>query len=258
MKEIRYYSSFTDDFEQSANQNFKLPSNYKWVRTDLISKFLSVLIYTLAVIFSSIYCKFFLHMKIKGRKNLKNVRGGFFIYGNHTQPVGDVFIPALCVLPKRIYTVVSTANYGIPVIGKILTFLGALPIVDSLHGMKELTKAMEYRLKKGNPIVIYPEAHVWKYYTDIRPFPDTSFKFPVKLNKPAFAMTVTYKKSRLFKKPVMEVFFDGPFYANGDTAKEKAANLHTLVLTTMKKRSQNSNYNYIEYKSKKENADFGI
>ena len=191
MKKVRYYSSFTDDFEESANQGFELPQDYKWVRTDALSKLLSGLIYGSAVILGGAYCKFFLHMKIKGRKNLKGVKGDFFIFGNHTQPVGDVFIPALCVLPKRIYTVVSTANYGIPIIGKILPFLGALPVVSSLHGIKELNRAIEQRLEKGHPIVIYPEAHVWEYYTDIRPFPDTSFRFPARLDKPSFAMTVT-------------------------------------------------------------------
>lgn len=250
MKEIRYYTSFSDDFEKSANQNFQLPEGYKWVRNDIVSKFLSGLIYGVAVILGGGYCRFFLHTKVKGRKNLKGLKGGFFIYGNHTQPVGDVFIPAICVLPKRIYTVVSTANYGIPVIGKILPFLGALPIVDSLHGIRELNKAMEKRIQDGHPIVIYPEAHVWEYCTDIRPFPDTSFKFPVKFNKPAFAMTVTYKKSKIFKKPLTEVYLDGPFYPQGDNAKEKTKNLHAVVSSIMQERSKNSDFQYIEYKAK--------
>lgn len=248
MKETRYYSSFTDDFEVSANQNFKLPDNYKWVRTDILYKIFCALIYGLAVLFGGAYCKFFLHIKVHGRKNIKGLKSGFFVYGNHTQPVGDVFMPALCVLPKRIYTVVSTANYGIPFIGKILPFLGALPIVDSLHGIKELNKAIAYRVERGHPIVIYPEAHVWEYYTGIRPFPDTSFKFPVKCNKPAFALTATYKKSRLFKKPITEVFLDGPFYPSGNTVKDKTADLHGQVFSAMQMRSKNSNYSYIEYK----------
>lgn len=247
MRRIRYYNSFTDDFEQSANQNFKLPQNYKWVKTNLTSKILAEIIYGLAVIFGGLYCKFVLHIKIIGRKNLKGIKGGFLIYGNHTQPVGDVFIPALCVLPKRIYTVVSTANYGIPFIGKILQYLGALPIVDTLSGIKELNRAIEYRLNNGNPIVVYPEAHVWEYYTGIRPFADTSFKFAVKYNVPAFAMTVTYKKSKIFKKPTTEVFIDGPFYAQGDTTKSKVCNLHNIVFETMKSRAENSNYEYIKY-----------
>ena len=250
MKEIRYYESYGDDFEKSANQNFQLPENYKWVRNDLLSKFLSRLIYGLAVSLGGAYCRFFLHVRIKGRDKLKGQKGGFFIYGNHTQPIGDVFIPAVCALPKRIYTVVGTANYGIPVVGKILPFLGALPIVDSLHGIKELNKAVKKRIEDRHPVVIYPEAHVWEYCTEIRPFPDTSFRFPVKLNKPAFAMTVTYKKSKLFKKPTAQVYLDGPFYPQGDSDKEKTKNLHEAVVLAMQERSKKSDCQYIVYKAK--------
>lgn len=247
---VRYYSSYTDDFEQSSNQNFELPEDYEWVRTDFISHFMSGLIYGLAIIFGGLYCRLFLHQRIKGRNNLKGIKGGFFIYGNHTQPVGDVFIPALCVLPKRIYTVVSPANYGIPVIGKLLPFLGAIPTAKSLHEAKEFNNAIKYRIEKGHPVVIYPEAHVWEYYTKIRPFSDTSFKFPVKFNKPAFAMTVTYRKSKVFKRPIMEVFIDGPFYPNGNTPKERTANLHNQVYNAMNERIKNSNFRFIEYKQK--------
>lgn len=246
-KQIRYYSSFTDDFAHSADQEYRLPPDYRWVRKDIPSMFLSGLIYGLAVIFGGLYCRCFLHVKVKGREKLKAVKGGFFLYGNHTQPVGDVFIPAIAVLPRRIFTVVSPANYGIPVIGKILPYLGALPTEPSVRGMKALTKAMEYRLEKDHPIVIYPEAHVWEYYTDIRPFPDAAFKFPVKYDKPAFAMTVTYQRSRFLKKPRAVVYLDGPFYPEGDTPREKVSHLHDRVYNVMKARSCISNFAYIEY-----------
>lgn len=251
-REVRFYREFTDDFEETAQQNFQLPDDYQWVKTDLLSKILSGLIYFLAIVFSSVYCPLFLHMSVKGRRNLKGIKSGFFIYGNHTQPLGDVFIPALTVLPRRIYTVVSPANYGIPVIGKILPYLGALPITDSVKGVKELSKAMEKRLKKFHPVVIYPEAHVWEYCTMIRPFPSTSFKFPVKIDVPAFSMTVTYRKSKLFKKPKMVVYLDGPFYGEGKSAKERAENLHQKVYNTMVSRSKESDFEYISYRKSNE------
>ena len=232
MKErVRYYESFTDDFEVSKNQDFKIPKDYKWVRKDPFSRILSALVYALALLFSSIYCYLFLHMRVRGREKVKKVKGGFFIYGNHTQPIGDVFIPALAVFPTRIYTIASPAKYGIPIIGKILPYLGALPTDGTLRGMRELKNAIEYRVQRGNAIVIYPEAHVWEYCTRIRPFPETPFAFPARLDRPAFAMTVTYKKSKLFKKPLMNVYIDGPFY--GERSK-----LHSDIFSAMQKRSE--------------------
>lgn len=245
-KKIRYYSDFSDDFEKV--RDFTLPENYKWVRKDIASRFFSALIYALAVVVSCVYCRLFLHMKINGGNKLASLKGGCYIYGNHTQPVGDVFIPVACAFPKRIYTVAGTANYGIPVIGRLLPYLGALPVLDTIHGIRELNRAMEYRLVKNHPIVIYPEAHVWEYYNKIRPFPVTSFKFAVKFNVPSFAMTVVYRKSGLFKRPVTEVFLDGPFLPEGKNAREMAQDLHDKIFMAMTERSKYGNCEYIEYK----------
>ena len=63
-------------------------------------------------------------------------------------------------------------------------------------------------------------------------------------------MTVTYRKSKVFKRPIMEVFIDGPFYPNGNTPKERTANLHNQVYNAMNERIKNSNFRFIEYKQK--------
>ena len=60
----------------------------------------------------------------------------------------------------------------------------------------ELYDAIKKRIEQKKCVVIYPEAHVWEYYTKIRPFPSTSFKFPVNCDVPAFCMTTTYYKRK--------------------------------------------------------------
>lgn len=254
MRKVRYYESFSQDFEFTKNQNYTIPKDYKWIRTDIASRILSAVIYGLALIIGHFYCRLYLHLKIHGKNKLKSVNGGYFMYGNHTQPFGDIFIPALCAFPKRIYTVVSEANYGIPIIGHILPFLGALPITEALHGIRSFGSAVENRLKASHPVVIYPEAHVWKYYSGVRPFPTASFKYPVKYEAPSFSFTAVYKKSKLFRRPLCEVFIDGPFYPEGNTVKEKAAALHKKIHTAMCKRCESGNYSYIEY-IKREQTD---
>lgn len=248
MKEVRYYRSFSDDFSLSPNQDYKVPEGYRWIRRDFLSRFLSALTYSAAILFSNVYCRIFLGVRFKNRKALKNTKeSGAFIYANHTQPIGDVFNPALAALPNRIYTVVSPANLGLPVIGKILPFLGALPIEDSIKGMKSLSEAIECRIKEKKCVVIYPEAHVWEYYTGIRPFPSTSFRYPVKLGAPVFAMTTTYKKRRFFKRPLAVIYIDGPFYSKG-SKREEADKLKDTVYGIMLQRSRKSDCEYIEYK----------
>ncbi len=243
------YKDFNDDFFDDGKTH-ELPKDYKWIKTDLISKVKSVLVYSLAVLFGSLYCRLFLHIRIKNAKVLRSCKSGFFLYGNHTQPVGDVFIPALCCFSKRIYTVVSPANFDIPVIGKILFPLGALPIPNSIKGMKDYNSAIAQRIEEKHPIIIYPEAHVWPYYIDIRPFTCVSFKYPEKYNVPTFVMTTTYQKRKIGKKPKMTVYINGPFSGSGNNAKEKAEDLRNTVFNCMQENSKQSNYEYIKYESR--------
>ena len=245
-EKIRYYESFSDDFFQ-VGENYKLSDNYKWIKNGVGFKFLSALTYSLAIIFSNIYCRLFLHVKIVGAKNLRRQKGGFFLYGNHTQPIGDVFNPALVCFPKRIYTVVGVANMHLPVIGKILPYLGALPIHDTLRGMKMFNSAVEERIKTGHPVIIYPEAHLWEYYTHIRPFSDTSFKYPVNLDVPVFCMTTTYQKRKFGNKPKITIYVDGPFDICDGSKKQRTSNLCEAVQTQMNERAKNSNCEYIHY-----------
>ena len=248
----RYYSSFDDDFEASANQDYKLDDDYLWIKTDLLSKIKSVTAYTAALVFSSVYCRLFLHMHIKNASVLRRaLKTGGFVYVNHTQPVGDVFIPALACFPGRIYTVVSPANYGIPVIGKILPYLGALPIPDTKSGMRKFSEAVSRRAEQNKFIVNYPEAHVWEYCNFIRPFGDTAFKFPVKCGKPVFCLTVTYNKRRFGKKPRMTVYADGPFLPDSSLPPGKqAAGLKAAVFEKMCERSRTGDSEYISYKKR--------
>lgn len=241
------YQNFNDDFFDDGKPH-ELPRDYRWIKTDFLSRLKSALVYSLAIIFGTVYCRVFLHMRIKNAKVLRKCRTGFFLYGNHTQPVGDVFIPALSCLPKRIYTVVSPANFDIPFIGKILFPLGALPIPNSLKGMKEFKAALNRRVEEGHPVIIYPEAHVWPYYTEIRPFSSVSFKYPEKYGVPAFCMTTTYQKRKFGSKPKITVYINGPFEGLGETSKEKAENLRQTVYDCMCENSKMSDFKYIKYK----------
>lgn len=234
---------------ESRNQNYKVSETYRWVRKEPWFQVLSKMTYWLARLIGAIYCKCFLHISIKNREILKEYRHtGFFLYANHTQEIGDVFLPAWAVRPKRIYTVASTANMGIPVIGKLLPFLGILPVPESASQTRQFLSALDRRIREGCCVVIYPEAHVWPYYTKIRPFPDTSFRFPVEANVPAFCMTLTYQRRRFGKKPKITAYLDGPFLAEqGGHRKAGQKQLKEAIFACMQKRSRMSDYDYIHY-----------
>ena len=104
-------------------------------------------------------------------------------------------------------------------------------------------------LEQKHCVSIYPEAHLWPYYTGIRQFPETSFKFPVNENKPSFTITTTYQKRKHRKKPRVTLFVDGPFWPDKTLSKkERAKKLHDEIYNTMVERSKNSTYDYVIYK----------
>lgn len=244
-----YYTSFADDVVTSKNQNMQLPKDYEWVRKGLVEKIKYKVWYSVIFIVATFYTKCILHIKVRNRKVLKESKNtGYFVYANHTQPTGDAFAPAWICRGKRINTIVSPANLGIPVLGRILPYVGALPIPGDIKGMKLFTEAIETRVKQKQAIIIYPEAHVWPYYTKIRPFPATSFRYPVEQNAPVFCMTTTYQKRHISQKPKITIYIDGPFVSNASQSrKEQRELLCEEIYTCMCRRSENSNYSYYEY-----------
>ncbi|QAT42777.1 1-acyl-sn-glycerol-3-phosphate acyltransferase [Aminipila luticellarii] len=247
--EIRYFKSYTDDFVESKRQSFELPEHYSWTHDNLPYRVISQCLYRIIALFCFPYCRLILHAKIKNRSVLKHAHHtGCFLYGNHTQPLGDVLLPVWMLARKRVYVVASPANLGIPVIGPILPLLGALPLPSSVSGLKKLYKAIRLHIRNQSCVVLYPEAHVWPWHTKIRPFPDTSFNFPVECDAPSFCITTTYQKRKYGKKPGITVYVDGPFYPDKSISKLKQKEkLHDEIFRCMEKRSLNSTYSYIRY-----------
>ena len=131
----------------------------------------------------------------------------------------------------------------------IVKMLGAIPVPDTKEATANFLKAVELNIKRNDAITIYPEAHIWPYYTGIRPFKEVSFTYPIKLNVPVFSMTNTYQKNG--NKIKMVTYIDGPFYAEkGLNIKDKKKNLRDKVYNNMIERSRNSNVQYIEYRKK--------
>lgn len=97
-------------------------------------------------------------------------------------------------------------------------------------------------------MTIFPEAHVWPYYTGIRPFGEAAFHYPVATGKPVYTMTVTYQRRRWSRRPRITVFVDGPLRPDATlTRKAQQAQLAELVTQQMRQRSAASTYSYITY-----------
>ena len=255
-KQVIYYEDeLNDEFSKAKIVPRVIDENYKYTKNPLWD-FCSIIIQNIiSMPVKYLYAKLKFRVKYIGKEKFKKYKDtGYFIYGNHTQTFADTFLPSLANYPKRNFFIVNPENISMKGMKTFVEMLGAIPVPGDKISTKNFLNTIEKKISKNSSITIYPEAHIWPYYTKIRPFKTVSFKYPVRLNKPAFCITNTYHKRGKDKIQIIS-YIDGPFFAdNGLTNKEKEHNLRNKVYKQMVERSMCSNIEYIKY-IKKENKE---
>jgi 1-acyl-sn-glycerol-3-phosphate acyltransferase len=136
-------------------------------------------------------------------------------------------------------------------------YLGAIPLPDDKAAMINFHAMLSKLIKDNEPIIIYPEAHIWPYYTDIRNFKDSSFHYPVSDNSPVYCFTNTYHKKRFGNGCRIITYVDGPFYPDKKaiTPKEKRQSLRNQVYDRMKMRAKENTFIKVHYIKKETKHD---
>ena len=240
-----------DEFSEAQIVPRKIDGSYKYVHKNPLWNLCAFLVQNiLSMPIKFLYVKIKFGIKYVGKKKLKEYKKtGYFIYGNHTQPFADTFIPSLANYPKRNYFIVNPENVSMKGLKTLSQMLGAIPIPCDKKGMEHFLETIENNIDKQHSITIYPEAHIWPYYTKIRPFKAVSFKYPVQYKKPTFCMTNTYQSyGKNNDKVKMVTYIDGPFFPkDGLSLQEQKHDLRNQVYNCMVERSKNSNIEVIKY-----------
>lgn len=255
-KIIYYKDELNDDFAGNNIKTKKVPADYRYINHNIFFRVGAfILYYGIAKPLVWLVIKVMFFAKVKNRKVLKAVQGqGHFIYANHTGDILDAFRPNTLRLFRKNYIVVNPDAFSIPGIKTIVAMLGAMPIVDNdIRQNAKLLEAVEYRIKHKASVTIYPERHIWPYYTKIRPFTPASFHYPVKLNAPAIVLTTTYHAHKgllkWIKRPRVIHYLDGPFYPDNTLSKVEAKQLlrDTIYQTMVARATNTPQYEYIKY-----------
>lgn len=251
-KKKTYYfrDELNDDFALNGIEAKRIPSDFKYVHKNPIYKFFEFNLYfviakpIVRLLNKIVYRQKFVNFLTEPKSCLK----GCFIYSNHTLSMGDAYTPNL-IFKRKTNIIVGAESFSVPGIKTIVGMLGGIPLPSTLDGTKNFMSALKNKCEKGQNIAIYPEAHIWPYYTRIRPFKDGSFRYPVEFNRPVICLTNTYVKKH--NKLKLVTYIDGPFYPDTTIDKKEArAKLRDEIFSTMKKRShyepQYEKYKYID------------
>lgn len=248
-KVIYYKNELEEEFSTAQISARKIDMSYSYIGGFWRKVGRRFWYYILAKPIATVFLKVKFRHKIVNKECLKEANGkGFFLYGNHTNAIADALIPTMISHPAGAYVIVHANNVSMPVLGKLTPSLGALPLPDDTDAMKQFHKAITHYIEQGNAITIYPEAHIWPYYTKIREFKDNSFRYPVQCKVPVYCFTNTYQKRSHAKTPQIVTYVDGPFYPDEHlSAKDQRKALHQQVLNAMKRDCTHSNVEMIKY-----------
>ncbi len=257
-KKTIYFENETDDLVDYHIKQKKINENFKYQNKHFSFRLAGFTLYhIIAKPIISLIMKITHGGKIVNKKILKKFKkSGFFIYGNHTGGMIDAFQPNR-LRHKKNYIVCHPDAVSIIGLKNIVMMLGAIPVADSYKVQRNFLVTIENYINKKKSVTIYPEAHIWPYYTGIRNFSSASFSYPVRLNVPSFAMTTTYQKRKFRKKPKVTTYIDGPFYPDTSlTLKEAKEKLRDEIYNAMSIRVANrSTYAYYNYQKKTNNLD---
>ena len=261
-KVIYYKDELNDEFSDKKIKARIIDENYRYKYKNPLWSACSWFIQNIFSMPAKVlYSKIKFKIKYVGKEKLKECRNtGYFMYGNHTQILCDTFIPSIPIFPKRNFFIVNPENISMKPWGWLIEMLGAITVPGDKEAMKNFLKAIEYHINKKHSITIYPEAHIWPYYTKIRPFKSVSFKYPIQFNKPAFCITNTYQSYGKNNDKIQIVsYIDGPFYADSNLSiKEQKEDLRNKIYNCMVHRSKNNNIEYIKYIKKVSEANDDI
>ena len=246
-KIIYYKDELNDEFSNSNIKPRTIDENYKYIHKNpfwhIGCFFTNLITFPIMILYPKI--KF--NLKYIGKEKLKGINTGYFIYANHTQVFGDTHFTKKAVFPRFNDIIVNSENVSMPFFGNSIQTLGAIPVPTNRSAYKNFFECIKKKINNKDAITIYPEAHIWPYYTKIRNFKAVSFKYPIELNVPSFCITNTYQKVKNNKVQIIS-YIDGPFYG------ENKQDLRDKIYNKMVERSENSNIEVIKYILDKEKA----
>lgn len=257
-KVVYYSDPINDDFAGNHIETKVIDDSYPFMsRSRLWKVASSALYYLIASPAIRFICHFIYSMRFKNKKNIRRLKGGYCIYGNHTH-YSDVYLPPIVAWPKRAYTIANADAVSLRGFSWLTAMLGAIPIPTGIKGMPEFLTAIKTTCKGGGCIGIFPEAHIWPYYTGVRPLNKVSFRYPVNWDCPMVVMATTYQKHRGLlkwrKAPRRTVYISKPMYPNYELPpKDAQAELCARAQSYLEEMTARySTYSYVTYLPKNE------
>ncbi len=218
---------------------YRVDKNYRFVNRNIFFRFFSnLLFYLVALPLLDLVSKLFFGLRIEGKRNLRYLKGGAITVTNHIHVLDSPMV-ACCLFPRKPFFATLKSNFEIPVIRHLVRLLGGVPIPESPKALHAFMESMRKELEKGRVVHFYPEASLWPWHDELRPFRNGAFHLAVKSDVPVVPMVFTYRdagklRRKLRKKPLITMKVGQPAYPQ-QTGSERARvlEMRSAVRNTM-------------------------
>ena len=194
------------------------------------------LFYLLLFPFGKLYAHLFGKLHIKGKKNLKSIKGGAIIISNHVHNF-DAPINTCAVYPRLPVFTSQPANFEHKVYGLLIKMFGAIPTPVGLNQTKIFINEITKKVKNGRLVLIYPEGNLIYKNKDLQKFKKGAFYIAQNAMAPIVPARISFlekkKKNGKIKKRVI-LNIGKPIYPNfAMTRKESIDNLMETSLAAL-------------------------
>lgn len=235
-----------------------LDKNYPYYRKDFFYNLGRIFIEIILIIAGIPFVFFKFGLKVYGKKNRKllkkTIKTGAITIANHIYD--EDYVTIRTAMAPRLGYVSMWKNNHLRRIGWMIRLSGSIPVPkDDPSATLSTMRAVDQCLQDGNWFHIYPEASMFYYYQDVRPFVDGAFVFAVRNNKPIFPLAFSYRPAKgLYKlwkgkKPLINLTFGEPIYPNTDLPmREAVSDLNQRCHAAVKKMMEDSTPEIVDKK----------
>ena len=137
-----------------------------------------------------------------GIENLDNLTTGAVITCNHFNAFDSfamqvAYERSTCHKKRKLFRVIREGNYtSFPgFYGMLMRSCNTLPLSSNMATMKEFMDAVDYHLKKGHLVLVYPEQSMWWNYRKPKPLKRGAFTFAAKAQVPVIPIFICQEDS---------------------------------------------------------------
>ena len=234
-----------------------IDGDYHYLPVKFSEKFRRLWLLTVVKILGPVITWFSLGARVKGRKNLRALRGkGAVSVCNHVHTL-DTLLVKNALGSFRVFNTGSYYLIKRGWAGRIFKAGGFLPVGTTFTDMKTLQEAIGTLVQRGKIVNFYPEHALWPRYEKLRPFKQGAFHYAVKFDVPVLPLFIEFRETKLRKffrmqKKLIVHILPAVYADKEGTPREQARRLGEKVFAAMSEAGERCYGRPIAYNAQEE------